>query len=73
MNKNSNNNYIKNISEPLYTKDDMIKEIEDIRKETRAYIKSFESAFGDPFSMLYLLRYIDEDIDNRISKLKGNK
>ena len=35
MSKNSNNNYIKSISEPLYTRDDMIKEIEDIRKETR--------------------------------------
>ncbi len=54
----------------FYTKNDIIEEIEDIRKETRAHIKSFESAFGDIFSMLFLLKYIDADIDKRISKFK---
>lgn len=57
-------------SKSFYTKNDIIEEIEDIRKETRAHIKSFESAFGDIFSMLFLLRYIDADIDKRISKFK---
>lgn len=60
------NNYIKSISEPLYTRDDMIKEIEEIKAEIDEFM--IISFFDDDE-----INYIRHCFDQHISKFKKSE